>query len=142
MYKEDFYCLCKSYLNRHVRVQTKSGRTYDGVIIGVDPNYVRLRVSGPQGQGEGHGYTPYPEYGQGYISGHVNGYGKTRENGQTPTPEQTEERGYFYPPRPPFPGFPGYPGFPGNPPGYPGSGANDAILTLALFDLLTLVLLM
>ncbi|SEG78430.1 hypothetical protein [Paenibacillus sp. UNC499MF] len=139
MYKEDFYCLCKSYMNRHVRVQTKSGRTYDGVIIGVDPNYVRLKVSGVQGQGQspGQGYAPYPEYGQGYISGHVNGYGKTRPSGQTP--EQTEERSYFYPPRPPFPG---YPGLPGHPPGYPGSGANDAILTLALFDLLTLVLLM
>ncbi|MEC0247236.1 hypothetical protein P4H65_15705 [Paenibacillus chitinolyticus] len=128
MYKEDFYCLCKSYMNRHVRVQTKSGRTYDGMIIGVDPNYVRLKVSG--GQGQGHGYGPDMGYGQGYISGHANGgYGRTGPYGQPP--DEFGERGFF----PPAPGFfPGYPGYPGP--------SNETILTLALFDLLTLVLLM
>ncbi|MEY9096366.1 hypothetical protein [Paenibacillus sp. RC84] len=113
MYKEDFYCLCKSYMNRHVRVQTKSGRTYDGMIIGVDPNYVRLKVSG----GQGYGYGPDTGYGQGYISGHVNGYGRTGPYGQPP--DEFAERGFF----PPAP-------------------SNETILTLALFDLLTLVLLM
>ncbi|MFE6799523.1 LSm family protein [Paenibacillus chitinolyticus] len=126
MYKEDFYCLCKSYMNRHVRVQTKSGRTYDGMIIGVDPNYIRLKVSG--GQGQGYGYGPDMGYGQGYIAGHVNGYGRTAPYGQPL--DESEERAFF----PPAPGFPGYPGYPGP--------SNETILTLALFDLLTLVLLM
>ncbi|WP_068777244.1 hypothetical protein [Paenibacillus sp. FJAT-26967] len=129
MHTKDLHSLCQSYMNRYVRVQTKSGQTWEGTLIHVDLHYVQIRVPGypVYGQGEhSHGQhlqlQGQPGYGQGISGGYAGakkscGCGGGRESGP-----ELETRAFF----PPF-GNPGY---------------NDAILTLALFDLLTLVLLM
>ncbi|MFC4597315.1 hypothetical protein [Cohnella hongkongensis] len=43
---EEMYHVCRSYMNRRVRVQTNCGACYEGVIVDVDRENVYLRTSG------------------------------------------------------------------------------------------------
>jgi len=43
----EMYDLARRHMNRRVRVRDCYGRCYEGVIVGVDPNNVYLRPSGP-----------------------------------------------------------------------------------------------
>lgn len=65
MLKEDAYCICKLYMNRPVRLQTRNGQTHDGIIVHVDADHVHLQphaAAAPQTRG----FYPYPTpYGPG-----------------------------------------------------------------------------
>lgn len=43
---DDMYQLCMSHLNRRVRIHTRCGECYDGVVVGVDRDNVYLRPFG------------------------------------------------------------------------------------------------
>ncbi|MFD1773493.1 hypothetical protein [Paenibacillus rhizophilus] len=39
--------ICKTYINRRVRIQTLSGHVHEGVIVGCDDRLLYLRISKP-----------------------------------------------------------------------------------------------
>lgn len=86
--KHDFYSKCWEYIHQPVRVQTKEGLVYEGVIEHVDQNHVYLLIEDNHGtmnvretqeksrQFFGYGYgNPYYTYGYpGYGYGGFAGY--------------------------------------------------------------------
>ncbi|GAA3409924.1 hypothetical protein ACFFNY_31080 [Paenibacillus hodogayensis] len=72
MLKEDAYCICKLYMNRPVRLQTKSGHIYDGHIVHVDAEHVYLQPQGGTGATT-RGFFPYPGAGFGPGPGFYGG---------------------------------------------------------------------
>jgi hypothetical protein len=44
---DEMYHLCRSHMNRKVRIHTRCGECYEGVIVNVDWDNVYLRTSGP-----------------------------------------------------------------------------------------------
>ncbi|MCD9021309.1 hypothetical protein [Cohnella silvisoli] len=43
---DEMYQLCTKHMNRRVRIQTRCGECYEGVLVNVDRNNVYLRTSG------------------------------------------------------------------------------------------------
>ncbi|WP_372630398.1 hypothetical protein [Cohnella sp.] len=66
----DMYQACRQHMNRRVRIQTRCGECYEGVIVNVDRDNVYLRTSGDArisgwfGPGFGFG----PGYGFGLLT--------------------------------------------------------------------------
>jgi hypothetical protein len=68
---EEMYHLCKSHMNRRVRLHTRCG-CYEGVIVNVDRDNVYLRMSDGlrlSGKAKTSAWLGYGGYGYGYGAG-------------------------------------------------------------------------
>lgn len=83
----DIYELCKKHMHAYVLAETTDGSVIDGIITGLDDDYVYFAVPIDNtdnydrqfgyGYGGGYGYG-YPGYGYGYGPGYGYGYPRRR----------------------------------------------------------------